>query len=267
MLATRQSDAVAPNPDIKEFKAEPRENNQQWLARLRSTDAKATDGVILMGGATLSHFRMRVAQSHVRGNLLPSCWSLAGLMVDDERFLTVPLAFGGKTSDVPQSNGVQACPVEDYKNPKQFPNIAVLRFVDNPEFIFSGPDQDPPERSIVENIKSQRGIIDLPAMLLAWLAYIWGVGQRGNPLLDGAGIPSAVFAETAYGIGGIEMTPGLSSTSSCPEAIWHAAKWWHGFYRETLKLTADSPVKGIVPTGYYMIRQEAAAANWPPANT
>lgn len=267
MLASRQSEATKPNPDVKEFEALPRENNLQWLRRLKSTDAKATDGVILMGGATLSHFRLRVAQSHVRGNLLPSCWSLAGLMVDDEKFLTVPLAFGGKTSDVPQSNGLQSCPLSDYKNPKQFPNIAVLRFVDNPEFIFSGPEKDPPERSIVDSIKSQRGIVDLPAILIAWLAYIWGVGQRGNPLLDGAGVPSAVFAETAYGIGGIEMTPGLSSTSSCPEAIWHAAKWWHSFYTETIKLTEGTAVNGIVPTGYYWIRQEAAAADWPPAHT
>jgi len=267
MLPSRQSDAVEPNPNVKEIKAQPRENNLQWLERLKGTDAKATDGVILIGGASLSHFRIRVAQSHVRGNLLPSCWSIAGLMVDGETFLTVPLAFGGKTSDVPQSNGVQACPLSDYKNPKQFPNIAVLRFADNPEFIFSGPEKDPPERSIVDKIKSQRGIVDMPAMIIAWLAYIWGVGQRGNPLLDGAGVPSAVLAETAYGIGGVEMTPGLSSSSSCPEAIWHAAKWWQTFYKETVKLLEGSAVKGVVPTGYYCIRQEAAAADWPPAKT
>jgi hypothetical protein len=259
MLASRQSEATQPNSKIQEVEAQPRENNLQWLERVRNTDAKATDGVILFGGASPSHFRVRVAQSHMRSDLLPSCWSFVGLMVDDATFLSAPLDLAGDSSAIPPTNAVQTCRLSDYKDPKLFPNIAVLRFADNPEFVFSGAEKDPPERSIVDNIKGQRGIVDLPALLLLWLGYIWAAGQRGNPLLEGAGLPSAVFVETAYGIGGIEMTPGLSSTSSCPEAIWNGAKWWHGFYDETARMFEGQQANGIVPTGYYAIRQPAAA--------
>ncbi len=33
--------------------------------------------------------------------------------------------------------------------------------------------------------------------------------------------------EVVVGGAGFETTPGLASRSSCPEAIWQAAKWWY----------------------------------------
>jgi hypothetical protein len=53
-------------------------------------------------------------------------------------------------------------------------------------------------------------------------------------------------------IAGLELTPGLSSQSSCPEAIWQAAKWWYQFYAQ---INGD----GQLPSGIYMLRQLAAA--------
>jgi len=38
--------------------------------------------VVLLGGADLLHFRLRVAQSHVRADLLPSYWSHAALAIE-----------------------------------------------------------------------------------------------------------------------------------------------------------------------------------------
>jgi hypothetical protein len=85
------------------------------------------------------------------------------------------------------------------------------------------------------------------------------VGDVGNPLTNGKGLPGAVFAETAFGIGGIELTPGLASASSCPEAIWQSAKWWRAFYEETSKTKISSNPTGMVPTGCFVMRQPAAA--------
>jgi hypothetical protein len=261
MLASRQSGAKDPNDKIKEVKPlNARENNLQWLARIRDTDAKATDGVVMFGGASPAHFHLRVAQSHVRSDLLPSCWSLAGLFKDSESFVSVPLEISRDISATPITNGVQTCSLADYKDQKLFPNVAVLRFADNPEFVFSGPERQPPERSIIENIQGQRGIVDLPALIVAWLGYVWAVGQRGNPLLEGIGFPGSAFVAMVYGTAGIEMAPGLSTGSICPEAIWHAAKWWQSFYDETSGARAGQQAIGIVPTGYYVIRQPAAAA-------
>jgi hypothetical protein len=63
---------------------------------------------------------------------------------------------------------------------------------------------------------------------------------------------------------GIELTPGLSSSASCPEAIWQAAKYWHNFYKEAAQTAHDDNAAQQVPEGKYTIRQKAAAADWPP---
>src|SRR5438309_10734621 len=166
MLASRQSDAVEPNPNLKETeKPATEEDNLQWISRVREMNPKAADGVILLGGASSSHFRLRVAQSHVRSDLLPSYWSLAGIEIDSETFLSVPLDFSGDISNVPPANGIQECKFTDYRDQHQFPNIAIIRFADNPQFVFAGANETPPRRSIAENIKGQRGIIDLPALI------------------------------------------------------------------------------------------------------
>jgi hypothetical protein len=65
---------------------------------------------------------------------------------------------------------------------------------------------------------------------LRWLAFAWGAGRAGNPLYDGIGIPSAAMLEIVFGAVGFDLTPGLESRASCPEAMWQAAKWWHEYY-------------------------------------
>jgi hypothetical protein len=257
MISIRQSTAVSSNVSIDEVKAQPDETNSAWLSRVG-----AKDGVLLLGGASVSHFRIRVAQSHARADLKPSCWSLAGLLMANRTFLSVPLELCGEASEIAQRNAVQTCNMADYDDPERFPSIAVIRFTTDAKKIFdlatllSG---DPETKK-----PAQRGIIDLPTLMLPWLSYIWIAGKASNPLADGLGLPSAAFIETVYGIAGIELTPGLASATSCPEAIWQAAKYWHEFYKEAAETTLENSAAQQIPTGYYAIRQKAAAADWPP---
>ena len=143
----------------------------------------------------------------------------------------------------------ETCRLEEYDDPVRFPNIAVLHFTD---------DERPIHQNI-DRVKSQRSVIDLPTLMLPWLGYIWSVGQAANPLLAGQGLPSAAFVETVYGIAGIELTPGLSSASSCPEAIWAAAKWWHQFYAEETGIGDEAHAIARMPAGHFAVRQPAAA--------
>ena len=256
MISIRQSTAESANDKLDEVKAEPNETNSAWLKRVG-----ATDGVLLLGGATISHFRIRVAQSHARADMKPSSWSLTGILLDDTKFLSVPLELQGDSSDIAQGNGVQVCKMSDYDDPERFPNIAVLRFtrdsskiLTNTKLIAGDPEAKRP---------AQRNIIDLPTLMLPWLSFIWICGKASNPLTDGLGLPSAAFVETVYGIAGIELTPGLASATSCPEAIWQAAKYWHAFYKEAAKTDSQRNAKQHGPTGYYAVRQKAAAADWP----
>ncbi|MDX2029547.1 MAG: hypothetical protein SF339_02690 [Blastocatellia bacterium] len=243
MVPIRNSPATKANKGLKKAAAKTGEGNSQWLARTR-----LTSGILLLGGSSLEHFRIRVAQSQVRSDLLPGFWSLAGILLDGERFYSVPLAPPVDLSVVPANNGVQLCRLADYDDPRRFPNVAVLQFPGAQNPLLHQAENSDLARDTVELIRHQRSLVDLPALMLAWLSHVWGV--TGNPLLEAKGLPSAVFVESVYGLAGIELTPGLAAAASCPEAIWQAGKWWHQFYQR-----ADAGA----PTGVYSIRQPAAA--------
>ncbi len=256
MISIRQSNATSSNDKLKETEAKPKETNSAWLKRIG-----AKDGVLLLGGASISHFRIRVAQSHARADLKPSCWSLVGMLIDSQKFLSVPLELCGEASDIAQLNGVQTCNMSDYDDPDRFPNIALVRFTNDAGKVLERAKLIAGDRA--SHQPAQRGIIDLPTLMLPWLSFIWIAGKGGNPLAEGLGLPSAAFVETVYGIAGIELTPGLASATSCPEAIWQAAKYWHQFYKDAAEVTHEENAASQVPTGNYAIRQPAAAATWP----
>jgi hypothetical protein len=257
MISIRQSAATKANQALKETRAKPKETNSAWLKRVG-----ATDGLLLLGGTALSHFRIRVAQSHARSDLKPSCWSLAGLLMDNKKFLSAPLELCGEASEIATQNGVQTCNMADYDDPARFPNIAVICFTKDTDKILTNArlvGGDP-----ATGRPAQRSIIDLPTLMLPWLSYLWIAGNAGNPLAQNLGLPSAAFVETVYGMAGIELTPGLASATSCPEAIWQAAKYWHTFYEDTAGTEHEKDAAKQVPTGYFALRQEVAAADWPP---
>lgn len=253
MTLMRQSAAAGPNEHLLETPVRERQSNSAWL---KATGVR--QGIILLGGCSVAHFRLRVAQSHLRRDLTPSCWSFVGIL-DGEAITSVPLDLAADASDIVLQNGVQECGVADYDDPERFPNIAVLSFASDFGDVLRGADL----------LKAERTIVDLPSLMLNWLGYLWSTGQVGNPLAAGYGVPSAVFVETVYGMTGVELTPGLASSASCPEAIWQSAKWWHNFYKEEA-LDAGGPEPdasdapdAAIPKGFYMLRQAAATAVGP----
>lgn len=237
--------------------------NKKWIG-----DA---DGIILIGGASLADFRIRVSQSTLRGDMLPSFWSQCGILLGDGLFASVPLDLDARSKDaaatrdddvsaIPRVNAVRYCSLDEIDNPQRYPNIAVIRFARK---------HDEVHQHIVQ-LSHNRSILDIPALMLPWLGFIWGTSGAGNPLINGMGLPSSAFVETVFAMANFELTPGLSSASSCPEAIWQSAKWWTGFYESVAK-SDESRKKAIavamVPEGRYIIRQPSAAVEWPPRLT
>lgn len=251
MIPIRHSPDRHKNPALEKVDARPDETNREWMDR-----AEVDEGVILLGGTSLVDFRIRVAQSHLRSDLLPSFWSIVGLLVTPRHFLTVPLDRLADASAVPGTNGVVECAMRDYDDPDAYPNIAVVRFSENLDAL----------EDTIRAVRSQRAVVDLPDLVIAWLGHLWAAGEEGNPLLAGRGLPGAAFTETVMGISGIELTPGLTSASSCPEAIWQAAKWWRTFY-EGVSEAGGAPgrrpgeMTATVPRGSYAVRQVRAAAS------
>jgi hypothetical protein len=130
------------------------------------------------------------------------------------------------------NNGIQLGRLDTYDPADRFPNIALL----------AAPV---PSKDIAESLdalRPQRSIFDALQLIVRWLSYCWGVGVPASPLADGLGIPSAAMLETAFAAKGFDLTPGLESRSSCPEAIWQAAAWWHGYYMKVVK--EKLPMKG-----------------------
>lgn len=257
MITTRQSGASGRNPDVTE-QQQWTGSNTEWVASL-GADVAQPGAVLLLGGSSVVDFRLRVAQSHLRQDLMPSFWSTVGILISRDEFLSVPIGGTLRVTDVPPANAIHRCALGDYADGNAFPNIAVVAFSS------SGA-------SIVDNgrrLMTQRAAVDLPLLLHGWLGFVWGIGSSGNPLMQGIGVPSAAFVETAFGIAGIELTPGVASQSSCPEAIWQSAIWWHEYYEKTSNAfavssqTESQEAVAAVPRGAFLTRQRAAAVSDP----
>jgi hypothetical protein len=243
VIPTRESPVSDPNEKLQALPPEADEGNAAWFRR-----APWHDGVILLGGSALIDFRVRVAQSQLRSDLTPSYWSLCGLIRDDGSLRTVPFQFPD-ASAVPRTNAVRTMSIDDFDDPADWPNIAIVRFADNGATIEGQADR----------VAERRSVVDLPGLLLDWLAFGWATEAAANPLLRGRGMPSAAFVEAAHALAGIELTPGLSSAASCPEAIWQAVKWWHEYYAGTAQLGAAADAQPLVPVGRHALRQRSAA--------
>ncbi len=227
-MSTLSSRAKSINKEFTERKRTRGETNLEWLSSHWQDDRVA---LLLLGGTGLVDFRLRVAQSHLRNDLTPSHWSHVALMGqgDAKDLATTPVyeislmpaeGFGFP----PASNGVQKTVLGRYADTKNFPNIAILYL----------PASVAPKQLMdsLERFQQQRIVLDAVQLLVAWLAYVWGAGRAGNPLLDGMGIPSSAMLETVTGAEGFDLTPGLESRASCPEAIWQSARWWHDYHKE-----------------------------------
>ena len=253
MYAIRGSTATSQNEIFaeRERTSTGRTANLDWLAD-RLADLGAPDEgetlVLLLGGRSAYDFRVRVAQSHLRDDMSPSHWSHAALVdaVADplgstslrEVALEPRDGFGMPAT----TNAVQTTTLDWYADPELVPNIAVL-CVPTPTSAWRGRSDAPgrsEQTSVLEQFTQQRVIVDMPALVLRWLGFVWGVGKSGNPVLDGDGVPSAVMIETLVTAAGYDLTPRLDSRAATPEGFWQTARWWHTYFA----LQDRRPVRG-----------------------
>jgi hypothetical protein len=250
-----------------------KQTNSEWLRTVIGKQ-NAEGSLLLIGGCRLTDFRVRIAQSQVRRDLLPSFWSHVAIINNKEknggayRLYEISLEPKNGFGVVPKNNAVQEGVSSTYDDQTRYPNIAWLKFPVSPSVLQRDTTVKKSRtkntaaaktlrEAIDENVdqfRKRRGLLDMPAMVTEWLAFAWGVSDRTNPIVKSIGVPSAVFVEAIYAMLGIELTPGLATQSSCPEAIWQAALWWQDFYASSASLTSASP------SGQYMIRQPEAAA-------
>ena len=206
-------------------------DNAAWVEDATKDGAGAQCHLILLGGRDALAVRLRVAQSHLRSDMTPSHWSHALLRTTDGDCHHVPVGTELGTAFPPATNGVQPVDMTAFADPVRYPNVAVVR-VPYPAARGKAPADEPTTvESAVKSFTRHRGQLDAVELLWLWQGFVWGVGKSGNPLLQGHGIPSAVFVEQVLMAVGLDITPGLASSASCPEAIWQSVRWWYGYYR------------------------------------
>ena len=222
MLRLKISGATARNPDLVRSDRQEGEDNLAWLAR---HEPEGRGIVLLLGGSSAVSIRLRVAQCEARRDMEASWWSHVAVL-DPARpgeALHIDLEPDGPVGFPPLSNAVQRSPLERFADPEAWPNIAVLGIPVPPEELSDS----------CSRFRSARAAVDGVELYHAWLGYLWGVTGASNPLRAGVGLPSSAFAEFVVGAAGYDLTPGLASRSSCPEAIWQSAVWWHQYPRPT----------------------------------
>jgi hypothetical protein len=226
MLSILGSNATSSNKRLRNVTRRTGEDNGEWLAR-NLTEGSGTD-IVLLGGSNEVSFRLRTTQAHVRHDLHPSHWSHVLLLdkpskkIETSSVYEISLDPAGGFDFPAPTNGIQKEKFRPYLNPTRYPNIAVLKVpVAQKEVLIA-----------LERFQLQRAVLDSVELIVHWLAFVWGVARTPNPLLENRGIPSSAMLEVIFGAAGYDLTPGLESRSSCPEAIWQAAKWWHEYYEK-----------------------------------
>jgi hypothetical protein len=228
------------------------ESNLAWLARaeqdMRELGKGEWTSVLLLGGTDSLSFRLRVAQSHLRRDLLPSFWSHSmlarknGADWRDASLIDVPLIQPGGRAFSPRTNGVQEWATGELNDAERFVNIALIGLPIAAEKVYTA----------LERFKRSRSTLDALEHVLRWLAFAWGVARTPNPLHDNYGLPSSCMLDTITAAADFDLTPGLESRASCPEAIWVAVLYWWNFYQENAR---RAPVARFSATHYYPITE------------
>jgi hypothetical protein len=218
--------------------------------------------VLLTGSADLVGFRLRVAQSHARADMLPSCFDHAALVCverDEVAAYHVPLRHLS-ASACARTNGIRRERALEIFAPRwgHTPNLALLRFpVDSPREV----------ETAAQDLVHSRLSDDFLTPLSSWLAFVWGVRGSGNPLLDSVSIPAAAFVETCFATARQDVTPGVTTRVVTPESIWQARFWPDRYQEPPTAAGAGEPAAWTIRRlGYYVLQQPAAAVAWPRAD-
>jgi hypothetical protein len=244
MLRSLHSQAESPNTStFVELVRASGEDNLEWLQRARQHRRKpASAELLLVGGTGPVAFRLRVAQSHIRADITPSHWSHIALLSGTDDLFEISLEPPNGFGYPPPRNGLQKSPLTSYRSATQFPNIAWVELGVGATLV----------QEALNRFMRNRSAFDSLELLLAWLGFVWSVGTTGNPLISGMGIPAAAMVEAVTGAAGYELTPGLASRSSCPEAVWQTVRWWHSYYE---KSKAEAP-SGCWTASHFLVDDE-----------
>ncbi len=228
--------------DIQKLERD-KENNAQWLKRAYESfaldDANNWSFVVLAGDKDIASFRIRVAQSHLRGDMLPSFWSDCALLkvvkgnFSTAKFYNLPLFQPAFESYAPARNGLVELSINKLPD---YPNLALLAI----------PVEQNKILNSLSEYKISRVSYDAVENILPWLAFVWGAGNAANPLIQQIGFPSAMMLNQLFSVNNFDLAPGVNANLSTPETFWSGVKYWQDYYSKTQQ-------NGLLPKARYVI--------------
>lgn len=236
--------------DIYKMERIKREPNLDWLKRAYESFALENIAgwsfIVLAGGKDVASFRIRVAQSHLRGDMLPSYWSECALFkihngdFASAGFFNLPLFQPANATYAPTRNGLVELPFNKLPTQKEYPNLALLAVPVPQEQIL---------QSLAEYQKS-RVSYDAVENILPWLAFVWGAGNAANPLMQQIGFPSAMMLNQIFSANGFDLAPGVNASLSAPETFWSGVKHWQDYYSKTQENGLQPKMRFVVDHMY-----------------
>ena len=202
---------------------------------LGQTGHRSEGAIGIVGGADLFSGMLRQAQALLRWDRRASYWSHAFLIAGpiaatpaaaaNTPLLECTLHPRPPAVHAPERNGVTVGRLANYPE-TMYPNAALLSFQLSRDEITAilARARDP-------NLDRLR--FDLWDLLSLWREYVWALGARLNPLLEGHRLFNVAYCELAYEAVGIDLTPGASERNSSPEHLWNTALWWWKPYEDT----------------------------------
>ncbi|WP_313697365.1 hypothetical protein [Achromobacter sp.] len=239
-MAMKFTPVSVSNPAFVKQKRRAAQGNLDWLSRALADfgdkEPLNLSYILLVGGNDTLSWRLRTAQSHLRFDLLPSYWTSAVLLklhkqgLEKSTVIHVPLIQPGEGLFATERNGVVESRLADFDDAGVWKNIALIAL--------PVPQKD--VLAQLEQFERGRGYVDALEHVLRWLAFAWGVARTPNPIHDGIGLPSACMLEALFAAAGMDITPGLETRASSPEAIWATALYWYNYY----EINQRTPPKG-----------------------
>lgn len=221
--------------DIDELRRINSESNLEWIKRAYESFSlgKIDDWsfIVLAGGKDVVSFRIRVAQSHLRSDMLPSFWSECALFkiaksnFSTAKFYNLPLFQPAFETYAPTRNGLVGLSFNKLPTQKDYPNLALIAI----------PVE---QKKIVQSLQDYKGArvsYDAVENILPWLAFVWGAGNAANPLMQQVGFPSAMMLNQIFSANGFDLAPGVNANLSAPETFWSGVKHWQDYYNKTQK--------------------------------
>ena len=246
MIRQTLSAGSSDHQNLRELSRPKRESNTSWLQRAYADftirNKNQWSFIVLAGGKDIAAFRIRVAQSHLRSDMLPSYWSDCALLkvissdLTDASIFNLPLLQPSTASYAPARNGLVELPLSKIPNQKDFPNLALLAI----------PVTQNDIHAALDTYKKSRVAYDAVENILPWLAFVWGAGSATNPLMQQIGFPSAVMLNQLFSAQGFDLAPGINRNLSTPEAFWSGIKHWQDYYSKTQQ-------NGLLPQARYVI--------------